>query len=176
MRGRIGCRGGATAVPTHALFHSIRRRGRGGRTVLSFVSFFCQNSSPSRFPWCELYLVGTGLGGGQRGARNVLPPRGQQTGNGQNVHRHSLDRLDASMNKLKKNTSVGLSAHRNTTDLAGLQLADRTSRRASDERRARGRREGTSNDTEDKTEGRARKVTTTVLLTAKCLSRPSILY
>jgi hypothetical protein len=42
-------------------------------------------------------------GGWQREACNEPPPRGQRRGNGQNVHRHSLDRLYASMNKQKKN-------------------------------------------------------------------------
>jgi len=37
-RGRFTRRGGATAVPTHAFFHGIRRRGIRGRAVLSFVS------------------------------------------------------------------------------------------------------------------------------------------
>jgi len=61
------------------------------------------------FPWCASHLLGTGLGGGQRGACNVPPLRGQRTGKiGQNVHRHDLDRLNASMVKQKKkNTGSG---------------------------------------------------------------------
>ena len=52
------------------------------------------------------YLLGTGLGGGQRKACNVPPPRGQRRGNGQNVRRHSLDRLHASMLKQKNKRSA----------------------------------------------------------------------
>jgi hypothetical protein len=36
------------------------------------------------------------------GACNVPPSRGQRTGTGQNVHRHSLHRLNASTIKQKK--------------------------------------------------------------------------
>jgi hypothetical protein len=39
-------------------------------------------SFPLLFPWCASFLLGTGLGGRQRGACNVPPPRGQRTGNG----------------------------------------------------------------------------------------------
>jgi len=41
--------------------------------VLSFVAHLLS-------PWCALHLLGTGLGGGQRGACNVPPPRGLRTG------------------------------------------------------------------------------------------------
>jgi len=34
------------------------------------------------FLWCALYPLGTGLGGGQRGASNGPPLRGLRTGNG----------------------------------------------------------------------------------------------
>jgi len=50
----------------------------------------------------HITTLDTGLGGGQRGACNVPPPRGQQAGNGPNARRHSLDRLHASMIKQKK--------------------------------------------------------------------------
>jgi len=39
------------------------------------------------------HLLGTGLGGGQRGACNVPPSRGQRAGTGQNVRHHSLLRV-----------------------------------------------------------------------------------
>jgi len=48
--------------------------------VTSFVlparlTFFCNYLG-------AFYFLGQGLGGGQRGACNVPPPRGQRTGNG----------------------------------------------------------------------------------------------
>jgi len=77
-------------------------------------------SLPLWSPWYALHL-GIGLGGGQRGACNVPPPRGQQTGNGQNVRCHSLDRLYASMITQKTNkqkTTLG-SIVRNIFQCAG---------------------------------------------------------
>jgi len=69
--GGAGCRGGAAAVPAHALFHGIGKRevGEGPRFFCYFLCDFLG----------RIYL-GTGLGGGQRGACNVPPPRGQRTG------------------------------------------------------------------------------------------------
>jgi len=93
--GGLGCRGGAAAVPAHALFHGIGRRGVGDgpRFLLLFLSLF---------PWCAS-ILGAGLGGGQRGACNVPPPRGQRTGNLGKMYAAILERLNASMNKQKKN-------------------------------------------------------------------------
>ena len=54
--------------------NSWRLQARARRIHLSFLE-----SSPLIFPWCASYLLGTGLGGGQRGACNVPPPRGQRT-------------------------------------------------------------------------------------------------
>jgi len=50
------------------------------------------------------YLLGPGLGGGQRGACNVPSPRGQRTGKIDKMHAaiDSLDGLNASMIKPKK--------------------------------------------------------------------------
>jgi hypothetical protein len=50
-----------------------------------------------------LLFHGIGTGGWQREACNEPPSRGQRRGKGQNVRRHSLDRLHASMKKQKKN-------------------------------------------------------------------------
>jgi len=47
-------------------------------------------------------------GRGQRGACNVPPSRGQQTGTRRNVRRHGLDRLNASMIKQKRNPAPAL--------------------------------------------------------------------
>jgi len=84
-----GCRGGATAVPIHTPLHGICRRG---------VGFW------GRFPWffplSSLVRVtfGTGLGGGQKGnLQRAATARTADGKNGQNVRRHSLDRLNASM-------------------------------------------------------------------------------
>ena len=53
------------------------------RGALSFVILLCFSHSllsPLSFPWCASQLLGTGLGGGQRGACNVPPLRGLRTG------------------------------------------------------------------------------------------------
>jgi len=76
----LGGRGGAPAAPLHTPVHGIgtRRIGDGSRFpyvlpfVLSFVTFL----------GAHLLFLGTGLGGGQRGACNVPPLRGQRTGKG----------------------------------------------------------------------------------------------
>ena len=50
------------------------------------------------------YPLGTGLGGGQRGACNMPPLRGLRIRKlGENIRRHDLHRSHASMNKQKKN-------------------------------------------------------------------------
>jgi len=98
----------ATAVPVHAFFHGVRRRGGAGDE--SRFPLFFPLSSPWVFPCgydfiCFVpHFLGTGLGGGQRGACNVPPPRGQQTGGMDNWRAAIVyvDRLHASMNKLKK--------------------------------------------------------------------------
>jgi len=77
-----GCRGGATAIPTHTRLHGIRRRGLGGRSHFPFVISFVLHSLgfvPFVISLVRLHL-GTGMGGGQWGACNVPPPREQRTG------------------------------------------------------------------------------------------------
>ena len=55
------------------------------------------------FLGAQLFILGTGLGGGQRGICNVPTSRGQRTGNpDKNVCRYSLHGLNASMIKQKK--------------------------------------------------------------------------
>jgi len=74
--------------PRPLSWHSWRRLG-GGLSFF-FASFFCL-SRPLGFFSFLISLVhitsswGRSLGGGQRGACNMPPSRGQQTGNGQNV-------------------------------------------------------------------------------------------
>jgi len=47
----------------------------------AFFLFFSRSVFSSLwFPWCAPHLLGTGLDGGQSGACNVPPPRGQRTG------------------------------------------------------------------------------------------------
>ena len=66
---------------------------------LDFLSF----AFPLWSPWCDAALrLGTGLGGGQRGACNEPPLRGQRTGNGLYILAIiSIGRMRA-MNKQKK--------------------------------------------------------------------------
>jgi len=71
--GRLGRWGGTTAVLAHTLFYGIGRRGVG-EDRCSFVIFLCS------FFGAHLLFLGTGLGGGRRGACNVPPPRGLRTG------------------------------------------------------------------------------------------------
>jgi len=59
-RKRVGCRGGASAVPSHALFHVTGRRGLGGKSRSPLFS------PVVIFFGVHLLFLGTGLGGGQR--------------------------------------------------------------------------------------------------------------
>jgi hypothetical protein len=70
------------------------------------MSWFCAFHLPFLLSFPFYYLHGTGPGGWQREACNEPPSRGQRRGKGQNVRRHSLDRLHASMIKQKKRGSV----------------------------------------------------------------------
>jgi len=74
--GELGVGGGATAVPTHAPLHGIRRGGVGlwGRFPLSFsLSLFCY------FLGVLDIFVGQAWAEGKMGACNVPPPRGLRT-------------------------------------------------------------------------------------------------
>ena len=69
-------------LDTHALMASTEGLGSGDRLrFLLFLCFVFHSRSVSTFLCDSLgatYLLGTGLGGGQRGACNVPPPRGQR--------------------------------------------------------------------------------------------------
>ena len=71
-------------LPRRTSWHlQERRRGRDGEA--SFVYSLCLVrllSFPLLFPWCASHFRRIGLGGGQRGASNVPPLRGQRTGIG----------------------------------------------------------------------------------------------
>jgi len=87
-----GCR--ADRSPTSRLRVVPRSLPRG---FTSLCSFLCSSL------WCASYFLGiTTPWRRVKGACNVPPPRGQQTGIGEKARRYSLDRLNASMIKLKK--------------------------------------------------------------------------
>jgi len=73
--GRGGLKSRVGAFPTHARLHGI-----GGNGVMDGHGFPLLLSLS--FPWCAFHLLGSGLGGGHRGASNVPPLRGQRTGTG----------------------------------------------------------------------------------------------
>ena len=75
--------------------HGIGGQGIGDGHASSVSSFVV--------PWCASYLLGIGLGGGQKGSlQRAATTRTAEGKNGGNVRRHSLDRLNASMIKPKK--------------------------------------------------------------------------
>ena len=76
--------GGGIHYSCPRLTHSVYRRGVMGR---AFICLFPLFFTPARLLFlCNFFgayhILGTGLGGGQRGACNVPPPRGQRTGSG----------------------------------------------------------------------------------------------
>ena len=95
-----GCQGGITIISAYILLRGVRRTGvENGRVSLCFSL------------WCASYFLEIGLGGGQRGACNVPPSRGRRKGTRQNIHRHSLDRLNARMITQKKPSAREESLH-----------------------------------------------------------------
>jgi len=54
-------------------------RSEDGSACSFFLSF--GHLFPSSFPWCASYLLGTGLGGGQKGSLQRAALRGLWTGN-----------------------------------------------------------------------------------------------
>ena len=78
-----------------------------GRAELSFVPFFCLSGSFVFFSFVislgATHIRGTGLGGGPKGSlQRAATAKTADGKTGQNVRRHSLDRLLASMIKQNK--------------------------------------------------------------------------
>jgi len=90
-----GCRGGTTNVPAHALFHGIRGQGVGDGLALPFVSSFV-------IPLVRIYSWDRRERRAKRGACNTPPSREQWTGSPDKKCAAILDRLNASMNKQKR--------------------------------------------------------------------------
>jgi hypothetical protein len=59
-----------------------QERSEGTTAVSALVLSWARSNFPLYFLWCALLSRGIGLGGGQRGACNGPPLRGQRTGNG----------------------------------------------------------------------------------------------
>ena len=91
---------GATAVPTHAPLHGIRRRGVGPPGDGFLCAFLCLSFVISLVRHTSWDRPGRRA---KRGACNVPSLRGLRTGKtGKNVRRHDPDRSNASMIKQKK--------------------------------------------------------------------------
>ena len=81
-----------------------RSRTWGAVSLVLLLAFFFFSLFSFLISLVRHTLSWTGLGGGQRGACNVPPLRGQRTGKlDKNIRRHRLARLNASMIKQKKN-------------------------------------------------------------------------
>ena len=128
-RGRIGRRGGATAVPTPAPPHATRRRGLrdGTRFPLFFLVvrtlFFSFVISLVR---CTSSWDRPGRraeGRGELAARRLA--RTADGRPGQNVRRHSLDGLYASMIKQTKNTAISVRGNLNGPPIV-IYITERT--------------------------------------------------
>jgi len=95
---------GATAVPTHAPLHGIRRRGVGPPGDGFLCVFLCLSFVISLVRHTSWDRPGRRA---KRGACNVPSLRGLRTGKtGKNVRRHDPDRSNASMIKQKKNAGT----------------------------------------------------------------------